>query len=82
MTKAIPGIRYGLSLYWVSEKAGLSTVVSLEGPIHFPPVKHADPSKPLASFGCGHVLAPLGEIDDWRLMSDAEVRDYKEGDDD
>lgn len=74
----IPGIRYGLSVYITSDRRGLDTVVSLESPIPLPTCDSHDLPALLKLLRSENVLADLGDVEDWRLMTEEEVRNYKE----
>lgn len=74
---AIPGIRHVLRVYLASDKTGHLFVFSLESPVPFPPVENPDPSALVAELG-GGAIGALAEADDWRLMTDDEIRAYKE----
>jgi hypothetical protein len=82
MSKAIPGIRYSLTVYVASDKLNAATVISIESQIHLPPVENPNLPALLAHLKCEHALEPLGETDDWRLMTDAEIGKYKDSLDD
>jgi hypothetical protein len=80
MTDPIPGLRYGLSLYLTSDKLAADTVVTLEAFKPLPPiVAEPDLKTLLAAVGGNGALEQLFKsAHDWRVMSDAEIAQYKE----
>lgn len=79
MTKHIPGIRYSISAYIISDSAGFETVVTIDSPVPLPPITgNANATAILASLGVDALNPVIRAADDWRLMTDAEIAQYKE----
>jgi hypothetical protein len=79
MNQPIPGIRYSISAYIVSDSADFETVVTIESPVPLPPITGApNATVILASLGVDALHPIVRAADDWRLMTDVEIAQYKE----
>lgn len=80
MTERLPGVRYAIVVYIVSDRLNVETVLTLEAHSPFPEVTdRPDLQALMAHLACGETFdGLLQQADDWRLMSDAEIKSYKE----
>lgn len=78
MTLSIPGIRYSVSVYLISESKDAEIIMTIDSPVVLPPVIAAPSADAiLRQFGCDAAQL-FGGADDWRLMTIEEVADYRE----
>jgi hypothetical protein len=80
-TMNLPGILYQLKIYLTSDTHDAFTVVTLISPAPFPEVKNPDLPALMKQFNSESVLKGLEKIGDWRLMTDAEVKECREDED-
>jgi hypothetical protein len=73
------GLRYCIEIYLVSEATDAETCVTIRSPVPFPTIPPVTDVRTLMtailSTDCGHLFEAT---DDWRLMTGAEIADYRE----
>jgi hypothetical protein len=73
-----PGILYAIEVYVTSDSTGIDGMTILRAPVPFPEVDSTlDLKALLASLGRDAAFAALPAVDDWRLMTDGEVMEYR-----
>lgn len=72
------GIRYSISAYIISDSGKFETVATFESTFPVPEVLgDPDAKEILAILGIDELHPIIAAADDWRLMTDVEIAQYK-----